>query len=513
MLNFLFRFRNIFHATMISIQKQVLLLSDFHYKEFADYLLDTNSELPYKLVSTIKKLKVQPDSDVLCKLIYGDAEEKTRKKFLQLTHHTFKLSAFLSRNYPNYLKHNLQLIEELLSKGEKKKANDLAEWLTDVAEKIEDYTTLVEVNKFLAQQAFIIESKDSGKYHKKVDEYLELEKIKNSIYTYLREHLFFKGKENISKSQVNKDLAFFDTYTSHEAHSINILARFGKYYELSFLGHPDFFKKETQQELDNLERDFLNNAFVCYHYLDDVYFKILGQRLQHNVNTTNTDAMLNEVKKMNGISSFLKYWKSYINIPELFSISIQVSHYMSAYGFVFREDYDKKLPKDVKENINFLKVKLEEILLKDIWEEGHIIKFINVRSFYSAILLTGDEKDKHKSIKILEDTLVSYQQIPFQKFLDGIFVALIIGYFSLKEYEKVITTYKRYKKITSEQIVIKENDLTIDAYYFAAQYITNQRNQYMEKLKATYDESVAYGHIQTLIAELVSYYRIPLNLS
>ena len=51
---------------MISIQKQILLLSDFHYKEFADYLLDTNSELPYKLISTIKKLKVQPESDALC---------------------------------------------------------------------------------------------------------------------------------------------------------------------------------------------------------------------------------------------------------------------------------------------------------------------------------------------------------------------------------------------------------------------------------------------------------------
>lgn len=497
---------------MISIQKQVLLLSDFHYKEFADYLLDTNSELPYKLISTIKKLKTQPESDALCQLIYGDAEEKTRKKFLQLTHHTFKLSAFLSRNYPNYLKHNLQLIEEYLSKGEKKKANDLADWLIDIAEKIEDYTTLVEVYKFLAQQAFITESKDSNKYHKKIDEYLLLEQTKNALYAYLREHLFFKGKENISKSQVNKDLAFFDKYIDHESHSINILARFGKYYELSFLGHPDFFKKETAQELESLERDFLNNSFVCYHYLDDVYFKILGQRLQHNVNTTNTEAMLSEVKKMNGISSFLKYWRSYINIPELFSISVQVSHYMSAYGFVFKEDYDKQLPKDVKENIAFLKSKLEEIVSKDIWEEGHIIKFINVRCFYSAILLTGDEKDKHKSIKILEDTLVSYQQIPFQKFLDGIFVALIIGYFALKEYEKVITTYKRYKKITSEQIVIKENDLTIDAYYFSAQYITNQRKQYTEKLKITYEESDSYKHIQSLIKELVAYYSIPMKL-
>ena len=131
---------------------------------------------------------------------------------------------------------------------------------------------------------------------------------------------------------------------------------------------------------------------------------------------------------------------------------------------------------------------------------------------YSAILLTGDTADKNKSIKILEDTLVSYQQIPFQKFLDGMFVALIMGYFSLEQYDKVISTYKRYKKITSDQIVVKENDLTIDSYYFTSQYLTNQRKQYTEKLKVTLDNSNDFVHVRLLIAELISYYKIPVKL-
>ena len=59
---------------------------------------------------------------------------------------------------------------------------------------------------------------------------------------------------------------------------------------------------------------------MCFHYLDDMYFKILGLRLQLDVNNNNTESMLQEVKKMNGISSFLKFWKSYINIPEIFDI-------------------------------------------------------------------------------------------------------------------------------------------------------------------------------------------------
>lgn len=498
---------------MISIQKQVLLLTEFHFKEFSEYLLNTNADLPYKLVTTIRHSKTIHESDELCKLTYGDSDEKTKKKFLQLTHHTFKLSGFLSRNYPNYLKHNLQAIEELLSKGEKQKANDIAEWLSDVAEKIEDYTTLIEVTKFFAQQCFITESKDANKFHKKVNDYIVLEQIKNTIYLYLRENLFFKGKENISKTQANKGLEFFDKYIHHESNSINILARFGKYYELSFLSHPNFFNPDTIKELDNLERDFLNNAHVCFHFLDDMYFKILGLRLQLDVNNNNTESMLQEVKKMNNISSFLKFWKSYINIPEIFSFSVQASHYLSSYAFFFRDDYHKTLPNDIKENMLFLKQKLESELSKDIWDDGeYIIKLINLKCFYAAILLTGNIQDKNKSVKILEDTLVSYQQIPFQKFLDGMFVALIMGYFSLKQYDKVITTYKRYKKITADQIVVKENDLTIDAYYFTSQYLTNQRKQYTEKLKATLDNSNDFEHVRLLIVELVNYYKIPVNL-
>ena len=67
-----------------------------------------------------------------------------------------------------------------------------------------------------------------------------------------------------------------------------------------------------------------------------MYFKILGLRLQLDVNNNNTESMLQEVKKMNSISSFLKFWKSYINIPEIFSFSVQQSHYLGSYAFFFR---------------------------------------------------------------------------------------------------------------------------------------------------------------------------------
>jgi hypothetical protein len=126
-------------------------------------------------------------------------------------------------------------------------------------------------------------------------------------------------------------------------------------------------------------------------------------------------------------------------------------------------------------------------LKKPLWNEGYIIKLINVRSLYSGLLLLGTKEEIKKATDIIEETLITYQQIPFQKFLDQIFASLAIGYFSLKQYEKVAECYKRYKKSTNGNSVNEENDITICAYYYASQWITTERKQYAEKLYNTFE--------------------------
>ena len=101
----------------------------------------------------------------------------------------------------------------------------------------------------------------------------------------------------------------------------------------------------------------------------------------------------------------------------------------------------------------------------------------------------------------------------FQKFIDGMFVALIMGYFSLEMYDKIAVAYKRYKKITANQIVVTENDLTIDVYYFASQYLQTKRNQYIEKLQLTNNNSSNFKHVKDLIIEITTYFKMPLNLA
>ncbi|HET6990931.1 MAG TPA: hypothetical protein VFJ43_06380, partial [Bacteroidia bacterium] len=108
---------------MLSIQKVVVLLDEFHLREFRKYLEESKAELPLKLVDAAKKIGwEEKDSDDLCKAIYKKAGTQEKKKFFQLAHHTFKLTGYLSRNYPSYLLHNLSRIEHFVNQGKLKDA-------------------------------------------------------------------------------------------------------------------------------------------------------------------------------------------------------------------------------------------------------------------------------------------------------------------------------------------------------------------------------------------------------
>jgi hypothetical protein len=72
---------------MLSIQKVIVLLDDFHYEALCEL----------RLIQESRNMGItEKDSDELCKLIYEKAGALEKRKFFQLAHHTFKLTAFLA---------------------------------------------------------------------------------------------------------------------------------------------------------------------------------------------------------------------------------------------------------------------------------------------------------------------------------------------------------------------------------------------------------------------------------
>jgi predicted AAA+ superfamily ATPase len=82
---------------MLSIQKVIVLLDDFHYEALCEHFKTIKAELPLRLIQESRNMGItEKDSDELCKLIYEKAGALEKRKFFQLAHHTFKLTAFLA---------------------------------------------------------------------------------------------------------------------------------------------------------------------------------------------------------------------------------------------------------------------------------------------------------------------------------------------------------------------------------------------------------------------------------
>jgi len=501
---------------MLSIQKVILLLDDFHFNEFKTHLKESNAELPHKLVTQIRKDDWgQKESDDLCKAVYGSKDEKSKKKFFQLVHYTFRLTSYLSRNYPSYLTHNISAIEKYINKGELKRANETADILLDIAEKIEDFTTLNAVLKYFAQQAQITENKNASiKFHQRINEVLKSEHIINQMYLYMRQNLNFKGKSVLSDEEMQDHLRFYDLYRNSKTLSIQFLSRFAYCQTLNYLNDPHFYSDEISAELDNLTDDLEKNGFVIFSFSDDIQLNVDYLKLKHLIYKLDKDALQKEAANLIKKREPLRFWKNYLNTPEIIYLSIQASYFMTHYSYGYKKDFHETLPKEIKQQINFYKTRCEEILDKPIWDEGLYVRYINLNNIYCGFLILGTKEDVKKAIEKLEALLVNFQQIAFQRLYDALFGTLMLGYFFLQEHTNIQECYKRYEKLTANTSKNVENDLTIKAVYYASQWLSTQRKQYLEKLEAVLakvEENGKLTHLKKFINDIIEHFQIPVK--
>jgi hypothetical protein len=120
-------------------------------------------------------------------------------------------------------------------------------------------------------------------------------------------------------------------------------------------------------------------------------------------------------------------------------------------------------------------------------------------------------EDVKKVPPLIEGLLFNYQQVSFHRMYDQIFATLIMAYFILEDYMKVQECYKRYEKLTANSSKLQENDLTIKAYYYAAQWISSGRKQYQEKLNGILTKTAEVKNLENvgvLVRDLKDYFGI-----
>ena len=505
-------------SDLLTIQKFIYLLDDFHYQQFTMYLEEIKAHLPLKLSQFIrKKLPAFDTHEGLCKKVYGTYEKNERLNFNQLASYTFKLSSDLAINYPSYLTPKYSLLQRLINQGEIEHANFLAKLLLDIAEKTEDHTTRIFVLKFLTQQAFLMKENAVGvKHTHALAEAYECEKICNEILAILRLHLNIALTPSVTPEKLEQYKALFMSYHEHPASTVRLLGKYAYIYTIYYHDSEKFKDPSTYKLITDIDKDIDNNPHIVFPFAFDLKSNFNFYKLNSPMVDLNSKDGRKDFEELRKHYSSVKFWNSYLNIPEMFAMALKTSIYLNTYHhLVHRSDYYKIIPADDLKEINGLALKCKEMLSNKALEKYYKNDLINLELVYSGLLILSGGNGIKKGAEELESVLISYQQINLAGTADSIFLFLMIAYFSMRAYDKCASTFKRFIRVTKGKPVYEDNTLEIHACYYLSQWLLNKNRQYLLKLKSTYEKAVQTNpqSVQVkAIEEYVSYFGLPLDL-
>ncbi len=104
--------------------------------------------------------------------------------------------------------------------------------------------------------------------------------------------------------------------------------------------------------LEDLEKDLNNYSYIVFPFGFDMksnfsFYKLSSQNLDLASKAGQKD--FDELKRH---YSSVKFWNSYLNIPEMFAMALKASNYLTAYHhYVHRSDYYKIIPPEALQEI------------------------------------------------------------------------------------------------------------------------------------------------------------------
>lgn len=506
---------------MLLIEKVVKLLDEFHFDIYREHVkhLSLRSFYPLALIDVIDRdVTVEQSSEELFRKVYGEEPrgEKDLKKFFQLAHYTFKQTSVLGRNYPDYLQSNLTRIQHYINTGKLEHASRMAGMLVDVCQKVEDVSTEIKVLRFLAQSELLLESgKESLKYYERLKVLISIQQELNELNHFVVDDLRNKGKEDSTKNKEEK-LAYLRSFTKSVNFANRKIARLNILYLLYLYRDPAFYKPESYKEMCEIEELLQKYEYVIVPYLHNIRPRLAYLKLNYSIQQLGFDEVLTEANRIMEESEGDLFWNSFVNLPEISSIAIQTSHFVSTYFTSYRPDHLEMLPEEVQEQLAKLRQRCRALLDNKVLAERFVVRYINLTTIYGGLLLLGDKQQIKECVNVLEGMLMLYQQVAFHTSIDPVFTTLIMANFCLEDYEQVEKNYRRYKKSTKGKTVNSENDLTIHAYYYASKWRENGRNQYVKKLADVIEQTFEKHNLEKTrknLLDIVAYYKIPVVLA
>ncbi|GEM_PF-1528158 len=493
---------------LITIQKFIYLLSDFYYAEFITHLSSVNATLPLKLAKTIRsRLPGFDTHEELCKKIYGSFEKGAKQNFNQLASYTFRLSDVLAQNYPNYLHHNILNVQRMVNEGRGEDANFLSEILLEIAERTDDFQCQVFVLNFLGQQAFIRKDNVTGiKFDTQLSEALTKEKIFVEIQLFTHKAL---AETRLEKADIEKAKEYLLGFVASNPAAIRILARHS-YLLILYQFHLEAFEQSGIGDiLEQLEKDLHNQSHVVFPYLLDLRSSLFFMKLNSTLKDLNSKESEREFDALAQHYKAVKYWKTFVNTGQLYLITIQCTRLFDKYeSRIYRSDYPDGITDHDEKIVKEYLGKCRAFLKSNVDVVKYAYEVMSYRIVYGVLLIIAGGKNIKAGIEELESVLANYQQVNLNTETDSIFMCLMLGYLSVKDYARCANAFTRYSKSIKGKPVFGDNDARIHAYYYLSQWLGLQSRQYAVKLNLL-RHADGGNKTSKSVVEMVEYFKVP----
>ena len=500
-----------------NIQKLIKLLNNHSLKSFKIYLKFIKADLPLKFIELLTtNLLTYQSPATLCKTLYGRNDRKTYQSYNQLASYTFKLTSFLSRNYPSYLIHNIYRIQKLINENKTGEADYLSKILLDMSIKIEDFQTQICLLKMLVQISFVQKSfSKMNLYQEKLTTAINNEQTLLNINNYLHNNFNASVNNQYVLSTIDKHIDFFNKFINNKCYSIKFISRYAMIYINFFYNYSEILKEENISKHFELEDEYDKYSYIILPFLTDIKVNLIYFRLNvADINLKNPEVK-KALKMLSHLGKTEPYWKSFNCLPEFYYLNIKSTYYLTRYiSQRHKKNYEKTLTIDVKKDIEDIIYRLEKLI--DIFDNSDDIKLIavlgNLRFIYAAILLVSEKDNLEKSISIFEDLLNKYKSYSLFGSINSIFTCLIIAHFLAKNYNKCLKLYLKYQKNKADRAMIDENDTLITIYYYLSRWNISPKKQFINKLEEIPDiikDKPFYKNMNEFIIDIAKNYNIP----
>ena len=503
---------------LLSIQKLVFLMDDWHYDQFYTELKSVHAQLPAKLLDIVKTHLPNFDShEDLCIKIYGGSDPSHRANFNQLTQYTFRLSEFLAVNHPSYLIHNIQKIQSLISEMKYEDANFLAQVLLSLACKIEDFSTQTLVLKFLTQQEHIFKNPTKAEqYHSLLIRAQENDLLLNQIYyiqrTQFNMALMSKKKK---EEEIVATLEYLQSLYEHSSASIAIFSKYLSIYITYYFRFDLESKVNLVEMIDEYEKELSLRSYVVFPYLHDIKSSIYLIKINMPEFQQNAKMWQNEIAKLKKHVTMIKYWQTYLNIPELYTTFNRAYTYLNQYSnLMHKEDYSSLLPTKTSVDIKDIIAELELVYQKHAKVESYNNDMMILRELKGGLMLILGGDNTVKGLEEIEMNITLYQQVKKSRGANS-YAMLMLGHFGRGDYQKCIAVYNRYLKASKNKDIHEGNDLYLQIYLYLSKWLLNHKADHIDKLKAVYIRTMEKEHFQQareLTEDLIRHFKLPMEI-